>query len=135
MKLNTLAAALVGALALTLGAGADGTLGFVAAAQAQVRPEAGKHLQAAQALLKGGKYKEALAKLRDVEAVGSRNADENGILEQLRLAAAQGAMEPDTMVRAFDTLKAAGRLGGAQNLQYIEAIAGTYLRANQNAKA
>lgn len=134
MKLNTLAAALVGALALTLGAGSDGSLGL-ASAQAQVRPEAGRHLQATQALLKSGKYKEALAKLRDAEGVAGRNADENALIEQLRLAAAQGALEPDTMVRAFDALKGAGRLGGAQNLQYIEAIAGTYLRANQNGKA
>ncbi len=134
MKLNTLAAALAGALLLSLGNGTDGSLGF-AAAQAQVRPEAGRHLQAAQGLLKGGKFKEALAKLRDVEAVSGRNADENALLEQLRLAAAQGALEPDTMARAFDTLKGSGRLSGAQNLQYIEAIAGTYLRANQNAKA
>ncbi len=135
MKLNTLAAALVGALALSLGAGSDGSLSLLGAAQAQVRPEAGRHLQATQALLKSGKFKEALAKLRDVEAVSGRNADENALLEQLRMAAAQGAVDPDTMVRAFDALKAAGRLGGAQNLQYIEAIAGTYLRANQNAKA
>lgn len=134
MKLNTLAAALVGALALTLGSSHDGSLGL-ASAQAQVRPEAGRHLQAAQGLLKSAKYKEALAKLRDVESVGNRNADENALLEQLRLAAAQGALEPDTMVRAFEALKGSGRLGSAQNLQYLEAIAGTYLRANQNAKA
>lgn len=136
MKLNTLAAALVGALALTLGSAPDGSLGWLAAVQAQaVRPEVGKHLKDAQALLKGAKYKEALAKLRDAEGVSGRNADENAYLEQLRLAAAQGAGEPDTMVRAFEALKGAGKLGGAQNLQYIEAIAGTYSRVNQHAKA
>ena len=38
-----------------------------------------------------------------------------------------GANEPDTMVRSFETLKGAGKLSQAQQLQYMEAIAGTYL--------
>lgn len=135
MKLNTLAMALLGALALTTGQAPDGSLQWLSAAQAQVRPEAGKYLKEAQALLKGAKYKEALAKLRDAEGVSGRNADENAYIEQMRIAAAQGAGDPDTMVRAFEALKAAGRIGGAQNLQYLEAIAGTYSRVNQHAKA
>ena len=136
MKLNTLVAALVGALALTLGTAPNGSLSWLNSASAQaVRPEVGKHLKDAQALLKGAKYREALAKLRDAEGVSGRNADENAYIEQLRLAAAQGAGEPDTMVKAFEALKAAGKVGAAQNLQYLEAIAGTYSRANQHAKA
>lgn len=137
MKLNTLALCLVGALALSLGQGGDGSLSLVGVAQAQekVSPEVGKHLQAVQGLLKGGKYREALNKLRDAEAVGNRSAGENAIIERMRFAAAQGAADPDTMVRAYEALKAAGRLGGAENLQYIEAIAGTYSRNNANAQA
>ncbi len=136
MKLKTLALCVAGVLALNLGSGVDGSLGWgAAAAQEKVSPEVGKQLQAVQALLKAGKFKEALAKVRDVEAVSGRNAGENAIMERLRLAAAQGSSEPDTMVRAFEALKGAGRLSGAENLQYIEAIAGTYLRVNQNAKA
>ncbi len=136
MKLKTLVAAMAGAVALTLGQAPDGALGFAsAAAQEKVGAEVGKHLKDVQALLKGGKYREALAKLRDAEAVGNRNAGENAIIEQMRFAGAQGAGDPDTMVRAFETLKSAGRLGGAQNLQYLEAIAGTYSRLNQHPKA
>lgn len=135
MKLNTLAAALVGTLALTLGTAPNGSLTLLGSAQAQVRADVGKHLKDVQGLLRGGKFREALTKLRDAEAVSGRTADENALIEQMRMAAAQGAGEPDTMVRAFDALKASGKLSAAQNLQYIEAIAGTYLRANQNAKA
>lgn len=137
MKLKTLAACLVGVLALSLGQGSDGSLSLMGAAQAQekVSPEVGKHLHAVQGLLKGGKYRDALTKLRDAEAVGSRSAGENALIERMRFAAAQGAGEPDTMVRAYEALKGAGRLGGAENLQYLEAIAGTYSRNNANAQA
>lgn len=136
MKLNTLVACLVGVMALSLGNGSDGRLGLASAqAQATVRPEVGKHLKDVQALLKGGKYKEALNKLRDAEAVGGRTADENALIERMRLAAAQGAGDGDSMARAYEALKGAGKLGGAENLQYLEAVAGTYSRANDNAKA
>lgn len=136
MKLKTLVAVMAGAMALTLGQAPDGSLGWAAAsAQEKVGAEVGKHLKDVQALLKGGKFKEALGKLRDAEAVPNRNAGENAIIEQMRFAGAQGAGDPDTMVRAFEALKAAGRMAGAQNLQYLEAIAGTYSRLNQHPKA
>lgn len=137
MKLKTLAACMVAVMGLSLGTGSDGGLSPMGAAQAQakVSPELGKHLTAVQSLLKGGKYKEALAKLRDAEGVANRSADENALIERLRIAGAQGAGEPDTMVRAYEALKAAGKLGGNENLQYLEAIAGTYARINANAQA
>lgn len=137
MKLKTLAACMVAVLGLGLGTGAEGGLSLIGAAQAQakVSPELGKHLTAVQGLLKGGKYKEALARLRDAEGVANRTADENALIERMRFAGAQGAAEPDTMVRAYEALKAAGKLGGSENLQYLEAIAGTYARNNANAQA
>lgn len=137
MKLKTLAACMVAVLGLSLGAGGEGGLSLIGAAQAQakVSAELGKHLTAVQGLLKGGKYKEALAKLRDAEGVANRSADENALIERMRFAGAQGAAEPDTMVRAYEALKAAGKLGGSENLQYLEAIAGTYGRINANAQA
>ncbi len=50
-----------------------------ASAQAQdaVRAEVGRPLQASRDLFKQGKYKESLAKLREVEAVPNRTAQEN----------------------------------------------------------
>jgi len=138
MKLKTLATVALGAAAITLAGSPTGELGLFAAAQAQsdaVRPEVGKHLRDASTLLKGGKGKEALAKIREAEAVGGRTAAENNAIEGMRFSAAQLASDPDTMARSFDALKGAGRLQASQQLQYMEAIAGTYLRNKDNAKA
>ncbi|HEY9106029.1 MAG TPA: hypothetical protein VIN58_05075 [Roseateles sp.] len=134
--LKTVVAVAVGALALSLNGAPGAEFGFSqAAAQETVRKEVGTPLGEASKLVKAGKYKEALAKLRDAEAVGGRTAGENNAIEGVRFSAAMGASEPDTMVRSFDVLKGAGKLSAAQQLQYIEAIAGTYLRARDNAKA
>lgn len=137
MKFQPLVVALAATVAIGLGHGTDGRPAWMGSALAQVKvsAEVGKHLRDVQGLLKGGKYAEALNKLRDAEAVGSRTADENALIERMRFAGAQGAGQPDTMVRAFETLKGSGRLSGAENLQYMEAIAGTFARANQHAKA
>ena len=42
--------------------------GGAAHAQETLRPEVGRPLQAAQELIKSGRYREALAKVRDAEA-------------------------------------------------------------------
>lgn len=134
MKLKTLAGAAVGAAALVFGMGPQGQIGFPQAmAQETVRPEVGKHLKDAAALIKAGKHKEALAKLRDAEAVGGRTPGENNAIEGTRFSAAMGAGDADSMARAFEVLKP--RLAAAQQLQYMEAIAGTYLRASSAPKA
>ena len=134
--LKTMMAVAVGALALSLNGAPGAEFGFSQAiAQDSVRKEVGAPLTEASKFVKAGKYREALAKLRDAEAVGGRTAGENNAIEGIRFSAAMGANEPDTMVRSFDALKGAGKLGQAQQLQYMEAIAGTYLRNRDNAKA
>lgn len=134
--LKTVVAVAVGALALSLNGAPGAEFGFSqASAQDSVRKEVGTPLTEASRLVKSGKYKEALAKLRDAEAVGGRTAGENNAIEGVRFSAAMGANDPDTMARSFDVLKGAGKLSQAQQLQYMEAIAGTYLRGRDNAKA
>ena len=134
--LKTVVAVAVGALALSLNGAPGAEFGFSqAAAQESVRKEVGTPLIEASKLLKAGKAKEALAKLRDAEAVGGRTSGENNAIEGIRFSAAMMANEPDTMARSFDTLKGAGKLSGAQQLQYMEAIAGTYLRLRDSGKA
>ncbi|MEJ6003638.1 hypothetical protein [Paucibacter soli] len=137
MKLKSLASATLGAAALVFSLSPQGELGFAqAVAQAEtVRPEVGKHLKDASAFIKGGKYKEALAKVRDAEAVAGRTAAENNAIEGMRVAAASGAGDAESMVRGFEALKAAGKLAGPNQLQMMESIAGTYLRAGNAAKA
>ncbi|HEU6455055.1 MAG TPA: hypothetical protein VN201_06285 [Roseateles sp.] len=134
--LKTMVAVAVGALALSLNGAPGAGFGFSqASAQESVRKEVGVPLTEASRFVKAGKYKEALAKLRDAEAVGGRTAGENNAIEGVRFSAAMGANEPDTMARSFEALKGAGKLSQAQQLQYMEAIAGTYLRGKDNGKA
>lgn len=135
--LKTVVAAAVGALALSLGGTPAGGIGMSqAVAQAEgVRPEVGKHLRDASAMIKAGKYKEALAKVRDAESVANRNGTENYNIEAMRVAAASGAGDADSMVRGFEAMKASGKLGQAEQLRIMESIAGTYLRVKDNAKA
>ena len=101
--------------------------------QGGMRPEIGKPLQAAQEMIKAGKYREALAKVREADAVGGKSAAENNTLERMRLAAASGAGDADTAARSFEALGAG--MSGTEKLRTIESIAGTYYRAKEYAKA
>ena len=124
MKRNfpRLLVALVAALALN-----------VAHAQSALRQEVGKPLQAAQEMIKAGKYREALAKVREAEAVGGKTANETSMIERMRLAAASGAGDADTAARSFEAIS--GSVGGADKLRMIESIAGSFYRAREYSKA
>ena len=111
-----------------------GTL-FVAQAQDSVRPEIGKSLQAAGEMIKAGKYKEALAKVRDADAVGGKTANESYLVERMRIAAASGAGELDTAAKSFDALSTSGKVSAADKARMAESIAGGYYRAKDYAKA
>jgi outer membrane protein assembly factor BamD (BamD/ComL family) len=121
------AAALVVAAGLALGGGA--------LAQESLRPEVGKPLQAAQELIKTGRYKEALGKVHEAEAAGARNANETYLIERMRIAAASGAGDADTAARSFEALNATGRVSGPDKLRMIESIASTFYRSQQYAKS
>src|SRR5437868_15204984 len=88
-------------------------LSAVMSAQAQeaVRAEVGRPLQAAQELIKGGKYKQALDKLREADAVGGKTANESYMVERMRLAAASGAGDVETAAKSFEAVQ--GRASGA----------------------
>ena len=119
--LSKLAAAL--ALSLVLGAHA----------QDSVRPDVGKPLQAAQEMIRAGKYKQALDKVREAENVGGRTANENYLIERMRLAAASGAGDVETAARSFEAVQ--NRVSGADKLKMIESLAGAYYRARDYNKA
>ena len=61
--------------------------------------------------------------------------DLRATLEGLRLSAASRLGDADGMVKAYDALSAAGKLPAANKLPTMEAIAGTYLRQGNGAKA
>jgi hypothetical protein len=110
-------------------------LAFVLGASAQegVRPEVGRPLQAAQEAIRSGKFKQALDKVREAENVGGRTANENYLIERMRLAAASGAGDVETAARSFEAVGA--RVPAADKLRMIESLTGAYYRAHDYSKA
>lgn len=100
-----------------------------------VRPEMGKPLLAAQELIKAQKFKEALVKVREVDAIGNKTAYESFIVERMRGAAAAGAGDNETAIKAFEVVINSGRLAPAERIKMTEAVAGTHYRAKDYAKA
>lgn len=104
-------------------------------AQEALRPEVGKPLLAAQELIKAGRYKEALARVREADAVGGKTANESLMVERMRIAAASGAGDVDTAARAFEVINASAKVSNADKIRMIDSIAGSYYRAREYAKA
>jgi hypothetical protein len=98
-----------------------------------MRPEVGKPLQQASDLLKAGKAKEALAKVREAEAVGGKSANEQITVDRMKAAAAQRAGDVGTAIQALESLF--DRVGGAEKGQVAEQIANSYAQQRSNAKA
>jgi hypothetical protein len=119
------------ALALSLFAA-----GIVGAVQAQaLRPEIGKPLQQAGELLKAGKSKEALAKVREADAVPNKTAAEQLTIERMRGSAAQRAGDNATAIRSFEAVYASGKLSGAEQAQVAESLAFAYSQQKDWAKS
>jgi hypothetical protein len=113
-----------------------GELGWSSAqAQEQVRAEVGKPLQAARDLIKAQKFKEALAKLKEVEAVPNRTAHENFLLEQMRASAAMQAGDLATASKSTQALISSGKLPAADQGRYAAGLASLYYREKDYANA
>jgi hypothetical protein len=93
---------------------------------AQVRPEVGKPLQEAANLLKANKAKEALAKVREAEAVANKTPAEQLTIDRMRAAAASRAGETQVAIRSFEATLASGRLSTAEQAQAAEQLAYLY---------
>ena len=117
--------------ALTLALVAAGCL--TAASAQGLRPEVGKPLQQAGELLKAGKAKEALGKVRDAEGASGITAAERQTIDTMKAAAAQRAGDMGTAIAALESM--AARAGGAQLGQYAEQLAGLYAQQRNNGKA
>ena len=132
---KTRVAALACAVAAAFGfqVDGDGVIGFSSAlAQSEtVRPEVGKPLQAARDLIKAGKYKEALAKLHEVDSIPNRTPFENFLLEQMRASAASQAGDNEQAIKAFQAVLNSGRLSEAEQAKYAASLASLYYRAKE----
>lgn len=119
--------------ALTLALAAAGCM---TVAQAQnIRPEVGKPLQQAGELLKAGKAREALAKVREADAVGGKTAQEQFMIDRMRGSAAQRAGDNATAIQSFEAVFNSGKLGGGEQAQIAESLAFAYSQQRDNAKA
>jgi tetratricopeptide (TPR) repeat protein len=107
--------------------------GFMAAAWPQVRPEVGKPLQQASDLLKAGKAREALAKVREADAVGGKSAAEQTMIERMRAAAAQRAGDVNAAIQALEAVYP--KTSGNEQAQVAESLAFAYAQAKNWAKA
>lgn len=106
----------------------------LATAQAQgVRPEVGKPLQQASELLRAGKAKEALAKVREAENAPGRTAAEQLTIDRMKAAAAQRAGDTATAIQALESVY--GKVGGGEQGQLAEQLANAYAQQRNNGKA
>lgn len=91
-----------------------------------LRAEVGRPLQQAAEYLKQNRGKEALAKVREAEAVANRTPQENLLIDRMRGAAAARAGEPQVAARSFESVFASGRLSQQEQAQIAEQIAFAY---------
>ena len=107
----------------------------VAYAAEAVRAEIGKPLQEAQKLAAAGKNKEALAKLKETDAVGGKTPNETYLIERTRASAAAAAGDNDAAAKAFESVINSGKLAPAEAPKFTQALAGIYYRAKDYPKA
>ena len=110
-------------------------LSSVAYAADAVRAEIGKPLQEAQKLAAAGKNKEALAKLKEADAVGGKSPHESYLIERTRASAAAAAGDNDAAAKAFEAVINSGKLSPAEQPKFTQALAGIYYRAKDYPKA
>ncbi len=122
-KIPTLAAALLLA----------GAASLLSTAQAQaLRPEVGKPLQQASELLKAGKGKEALAKVREADGVAGKTAAEQLMIDRMKGSAAQRAGDNPAAIAAFEAVFP--KVTGTDAAQVAESLAFAYSAAKDWAK-
>ena len=105
------------------------------AAANTVRPEVGKPLKAAEALLRAGKGHEALARVNEADAVPNKTAYESLLVQQMRASAAQAAGDYATAVKSFEAVVSSGKLPAKEQLAMVEAVAVDYYKLKDYPKS
>lgn len=100
-----------------------------------VRQEIGLPLQAAQALMKEQKYKEALAKIAETDAVGDKTPFEIYSIDRMRGAVAASAGDTALAGKSFEAVIASGRLTPAEQGKIVKALGNLYYEAQNYPKA
>jgi hypothetical protein len=100
-----------------------------------VRPEIGTPLQAAQALMKEQKYKEALTKIAETDAVADKTPFETYSIDRMRGAAAANAGDTVQAGKSFEAVIASGRLTPTEQAKIVQALGSLYYDAKNYPKA
>ena len=100
-----------------------------------LRPEIATPLRDAQELVLAGKFDEALAKIREAEAVPDRTPGEILAIDRMRGVAASGAGDIPTATRSFERVIAAGGLEHADRARLTQAVALLYFQGKDFPKA
>ncbi len=100
-----------------------------------LRPEVAAPLQAAEELIKAGKYDEALLKIREAEQIADRTAFEGYVINRMRGVAASGKGDMLTATGSFEAVIASGRSPAGEQLTLAEALTLLYFKAGDYAKA
>ena len=100
-----------------------------------LRPEVGNPLQAAQALMKQGKNKEALAKINEADRASNKTSNESYLIERVRAAAASAAGDNDAAAKSFEALIASGKLSAGEREKFAEGLVGIHMRSRDFGKA
>ncbi|MFV3077529.1 tetratricopeptide repeat protein [Niveispirillum fermenti] len=100
-----------------------------------VRPAVGTPLQAAQELMKAKKFKEAVTKIKEADAVTDKTPFENFMVEQMRAIASYQAGDLATAEKSFEQVFASGRMPAAQQLTFTQALAQQFYQQKNYTKA
>jgi len=99
------------------------------------RPAIATPLQAAEQAIRAKKFDEALARIKDAEAVPDRTPSENLAIERMRAIAATGANDIPTATRSFETVIASGKLTPADQARMVQVVAQLYFQGKDYPKA
>lgn len=129
IRLTAMATACIAAFGLHFDAGRGLGVPSAHAQSTALRAEVGKPLQQAAELLKANRAKDALAKVREADAVANKTPAEQLTIERMRGAAAARAGETQTAIRAFEAVLASGKLGQTEQAQTAAQLAFLYSQA------
>jgi len=100
-----------------------------------LRPEVAKPLNAAQDLYRAHKYKDALGKIDQADAVPGKTPYEVYMIQEMRGAAAIAAGETGVAAQSYESLLSSGKLTSADEQSTSAALAGIYFQEHNYAKA
>jgi hypothetical protein len=133
--LRTLALALIAAALLAAAAVAFAQSNPAQSAENSVRPELAKPLIAAQEAIKAKNWPEALARLKEAEAVPNRTPYETFVTDRTRGAAALGAGDVPLALQSFDAVLASPLLPASERAGLLEGMVQLAYGAKDYAKA